>query len=406
VSRVLRANRARRARKPPDPSVCRAEINNRTVKTAYVADLQPNQSVTTFLLVQSKEIRFKRSGEPYLSLRLSDRSGQLDAKMWDGVADVASTFERDDVIKVQGMVQLFRDRLQMTVQKLRPAQEAEIEISDYLPRTRRNIDEMFAVVRETVERMQNPHLRQLLLAFLDDPEIAAKFKTAPAAKSLHHAFIGGLLEHVVSLLNLARLTAGNYDFIDLELLQTGVILHDMGKTEELTYERAFTYSNEGQLLGHIVIVLRMLDQKCRQIPDFPPRWKLLVEHMILSHHGKYEFGSPKLPMFPEAVMLNYLDDMDSKLESMRASLNDGSRSRGEWTAYNPSLERMLLQKERFLAGCPDEPLPEELPDAEYDDSAGAAQPGQAGAAAGRKPQPLSLFGERLQSALNKPKNGE
>lgn len=375
------------------------------MKTAYVTDLQPNQAVTTFLLVQSKEIRFKRSGEPYLSLRLSDRSGQLDAKMWDGVAEVASSFERDDVIKVQGIVQLFRDRLQMTVQKLRPAQEAEIEISDYLPQTRRDIGEMFSVVRETVERMQNPHLRQLLKAFLDDEEIAAKFKTAPAAKTLHHAFIGGLLEHVVSLLNLARLTAGNYDFIDLELVQTGVILHDMGKIEELSYERAFGYTNEGQLLGHIIIVLRMLDQKCRQIPDFPPRWKMLVEHMILSHHGKYEFGSPKLPMFPEALLLNYLDDLDSKLESMRASLAEESHGRREWTAYNPSLERTLLQKERFLAGLAEEPSPQDplATGADFDEQ---TPPGQAAATAARKPQALSLFGERLQSALHKPKEGQ
>jgi 3'-5' exoribonuclease len=376
------------------------------VKTSYVADLQPDQAVTTFLLVQSKEIRFKRSGEPYLSLRLSDRSGQLEAKMWDGVADVASSFERDDVIKVQGIVQLYRDRLQMTVQKLRPAQQDEIEIGDYLPQTARDIEEMFGVVRAAVDGMQNAHLRQLLQSFLDDPETAAKFKRAPAAKTLHHAFIGGLLEHVVSLLNLARLIAGNYAFIDLELLQTGVILHDMGKIEELSYERAFGYTNEGQLLGHIIIVLRMIDQKCRQIPDFPPRWKMLVEHMVLSHHGKYEFGSPKLPMFPEALMLNYIDDLDSKLESMRASL-DQSQGPGEWTAYNPSLERMLLQKERFLSGSAGEPPPGHPAGAGEDfDSEAATAPGPAAATAGRKPQPLSLFGERLQSALHRPKEGE
>jgi 3'-5' exoribonuclease len=368
-----------------------------------VADLEPNQSVTTFLLVQSKEIRFKRSGEPYLSLRLSDRSGQLDAKMWDGVADIASTFERDDVIKVQGVVQLYRDRLQMTVQKLRPAQEAEIEIGDYLPHTRRDIGEMFEVVRETVRQMQNPHLRGLLEAFVDDEEIAARFKTAPAAKTLHHAFIGGLLEHVVSLLNLARLNAGNYDFIDLELLQTGVILHDMGKIEELSYQRAFGYTNEGQLLGHIIIVLRMLDQKCRQLPDFPQRWKMLVEHMILSHHGKYEFGSPKLPMFPEALMLNYIDDLDSKLESMRASLAEESHGRAEWTAYNPSLERMLLQKERFLEGSTGEPSARDAAPAAADFGEETESGKQQAAAASRKPQPLTLFGERLQSAIHKPK---
>jgi 3'-5' exoribonuclease len=383
--------------------------HDQAVKTSYVADLQPEQAVTTFLLVQSKEIRFKRSGEPYLSLRLSDRSGRLDAKMWDGVAEVASTFERDDVIKVQGIVQLYRDKLQMTVQRLRPAQEAEIEISDYLPHTGRDIDEMFQLVRDTVAGMRNPHLKQMLEAFLDDEEIAARFRTAPAAKTLHHAFVGGLLEHVVSLLNLARLTAGNYDFVDLELLQAGVILHDMGKIEELSYKRAFGYTDAGQLLGHITIVLRMLDQKCRQIPDFPPKWKMLVEHMILSHHGKYEFGSPKLPMFPEALMLSYLDDLDSKLESMRATLAEDSHGGGEWTAYNPSLERMLLHKERFLA----EPATEDPSAAagsagtdDFGDDTPPAAAGRSAAPGGRTPQTMSLFGERLQSALQKPKEGQ
>ena len=378
------------------------------MKTAYVVDLQPDQAVTTFLLVQSKEIRFKRSGEPYLSLRLSDRSGRLDAKMWDGVAEVASSFERDDVIKVQGIVQLYRDRLQMTVHRLRPAQEAEIEISDYLPRTLRNIDEMFQLVRQTMERMQNPHLRQLLEAFLNDEDIAAKFRMAPAAKTLHHAFVGGLLEHVVSLLNLARLTSENYEFIDLELLQTGVILHDMGKIEELSYKRAFGYTNEGQLLGHITIMLRMVDQKCRQIPDFPAKWKMLVEHMILSHHGKYEFGSPKLPMFPEAVMLSYLDDLDSKLESMRASLAEDSHGGDEWTSYNPSLDRMLLHKDRFLAESAavegTQPAKETPRQDDFEDET-APQPA-ARAATSARPQTMSLFGERLQSALQRPKEGE
>jgi 3'-5' exoribonuclease len=294
----------------------------------------------------------------------------------------------------------------MTIHKLRPASEAEIEIRDYLPHTRNDIEAMFARVYQTAEQMQNPHLRQLLKAFLDDEEIAAKFKKAPAAKTLHHAFIGGLLEHVVSLLNLAGLSAQNYDFIDVELLQTGVILHDMGKVEELGYERSFGYTNEGQLLGHIVIMLRMLDQKCRQIPDFPPKWKLLVEHMILSHHGKYEFGSPKLPMFPEALMLNYLDDLDSKLESMRASLAEESHGGRQWTAYNPSLERMLLQKERFLDESPGGDSTKRpgdgagLREGSIEATAGdkPARPAAAG-----KQQPLGLFGERLRGALEGPR---
>jgi 3'-5' exoribonuclease len=384
----------------PKPTLAAGNVesgdHNAAVKTTFVADLEPNQTVTTYLLVQSKETRAKKTGEPYLSLRLADRSGRLDAKMWDGVGEVMSTFERDDVIKVQGIVQVYRDRLQMTIQRLRRADDSEIEIADYLPRTKRDIDEMFAAVRATTEQMSNPHLCALLSAFLDDEAIAAKFRKAPAAKSLHHAFVGGLLEHVVSLLNLARLCASNYSFIDLDLLQTGVILHDMGKIEELSYSRGFGYTSEGQLLGHIVIVLRLLDEKCRQIPGFPPRLKMLVEHMILSHHGKYEFGSPKLPMFPEALMLHYIDDLDSKLESMRAALAEDSHAEDEWTAYNPALERTLLDKNRFLAGPTSAPSPR----------AGAApRIDGAGEQADSETKPrqgtLGLLGEKLQSALKK-----
>lgn len=373
-----------------------------TVKTAYVRDLEPSQSVTTFFLVQSKEIRFKKTGDPYLSLRLSDRSGQVDAKMWDGVEEVVHTFERDDFIKVRGVVQLYRDRPQMTIQKLRLADDSEVQIGDYLPHTEKNIDEMFDELRRTAAAIANPHLKQLLDAFLDDPEVASRFKVAPAAKSLHHASVGGLLEHVMSLLNLARLTASNYEFIDLDLLRTGVILHDLGKIHELHYDRSFGYTSEGQMLGHIVIVLRMIDQRCRQIPDFPPKWKTLVEHMILSHHGRYEFGSPKLPMFPEALMLSYLDDMDSKLESMRAAQAAESLGESEWTSYNFSLERTLLKKDRFLEERAEKPPkpPVDRPGGPADEW--APQP-RAGASprSGRAPEPHtpSLFGERLKSAI-------
>ncbi len=371
------------------------------MKTKYVCDLEPNQTITTYFLVQSKEVRFKKTGEPYLSLRLGDRSGLLDAKMWDGVEEVIDTFDRDDFVKVRGMVQLYREKPQMTIRVLRRADESEVQIDDYLPHTERNIGQMFAELRETVAAMANPHLKRLLEAFLNDEEIASRLKVAPAAKTLHHARIGGLLEHVMSLLNLARLTASNYDFIDLDLLRTGVILHDLGKIYELHYDRSFGYTSEGQLLGHIVIVLRMVDQKCRQMGDFPAQWKTLVEHMILSHHGRYEFGSPKLPMFPEALALSYLDDLDSKLESMRAATALEAGAESDWTAYNPSLERPLLKKADFLAGPPppkDAGRP--LESAAASPRGSALEPDRRAAKPPlHRPRTPSLFGERLQSAL-------
>ena len=379
-------------------------------KTHFVRDLQPNENVTDYFLVRTKDVRLKKSGEPYLALNLSDRTGQLDVKMWDDIEGVVNTFEQSDFVKVSGFVTIYRLKPQMTLQRLRRAQESEIELADYLPHTEKNIDEMFSELRAIVEGFKNPHLKSLLNAFLDDDEIAKRMKVAPAAKTLHHAFIGGLLEHVMSLLNLARLTASNYAFIDVELVQTGVVLHDLGKIYELSYDRTFEYTDEGQLLGHISIMLRLLDRKCSTLADFPPKLKTLVEHLILSHHGKYEFGSPKLPSFPEALLLHYLDDMDSKLESMRAEISADQNER-DWTPYNRSLERSLLKKERFLDAGESGKLPAPVSEGKSEISAPKPSPPKAAlggkpAKASPPPQLPSLFGERLQSALAEEPAGE
>jgi 3'-5' exoribonuclease len=354
------------------------------VKLHYVEDLQPEERIDSFYLVQSKEIRTKKTnGEPYLSLVLSDRTGTIDCKMWEGVEAVADTFEADDFIKVRAAVQLYRDKPQLVIHKLRHVDDSEVDLADFIPHTKQDIEAMWATLRATVEAFENPHLKALLLSFLDDPEFAERFKIAPAAKTLHHGFLGGLLEHVSSLMRLAKLVASNYDFLDVELLQTGVVLHDMGKLDELTYERSFGYSGDGQLLGHISIVMQWIDRKCATLPDFPPRLKRLVEHMVLSHHGRYEFGSPKLPMFPEALALSYMDDLDSKLESMRSALAQETGDGVEWTGYNRSLERSLVNPKEFLA------------DAKPADRVTAPPPPLPKAAA----ETPSLFGEKLQGAL-------
>lgn len=375
------------------------ESVTRAVKTRYVSDLEPNETVTSYFLVQEKDVRLKKSGDPYLSLVLADRSGHLEAKMWDGISEVVETFDRDDFIKVQGLVQLYRERPQITIHRLRRADESEIDLGEYFPHTRRDIEEMWGELTAAVAAVGNPHLKTLLEGLLADEEIASRLKKAPAAKSLHHAFIGGLLEHITSLLRLARLTAGNYDFVDEDLVTAGAVLHDLGKLYELDYKRTFGYTDEGQLLGHITIVLRILDRKCAGIGDFPPKLKTLLEHLILSHHGQYEFGSPKLPMFPEALLLHQIDDLDSKLESMRASIEDEILGEGNWTRYNPSLERRLLKKEAFLseAGKPERERMTGM-QADSERLAKNSEPVRGG-----DPGPRNLFGERLQEAMRSEK---
>src|ERR1043166_6528400 len=292
------------------------------MKTPYVKDLEPNQTISTFFLVQNKEIRQKKTGEPYLSLLLGDRTGELDAKMWDNVAEVVEAFDRDDFVRVKGLIQIFHNRPQLTIHKMRRLTDTEVDFADYFPASQRDAEEMWKELRSIVQNLQNSHLQGLLNALLDDEEIARRYRVAPAAKQIHHAFLGGLLEHVLSLCMLARMTASHYGNVDVDLLLTGVVLHDIGKIYELNYERGFSYSDEGQLLGHINIGLRMVADKLRGLPQFPRQLASLVEHMILSHHGQLEFGSPKLPQFPEALLLHYLDDLDSKMECMRAMIEN------------------------------------------------------------------------------------
>lgn len=320
------------------------------MKDFYVRDAAQfeNKVLTTSFVVASKQVRPRKTGELYLQLTLSDRTGHLDAKMWDNVADHISVFEQDDFVKVKGLLNRYNGKFQFTVHKLRRMEDAEVDFSDYLPKTEKDIDALWASLSATVESFQNPYLKSLLQLFMDDVEIATAYRTAPAAKTLHHAVIGGLLDHVCSLFRVCELAAQNYPQINRDLLLTGAFLHDIGKIHELSYNRAIQYTTEGQLLGHMIIELEMLSAKTAQIAGFPPELKLLLEHMIISHHGHYEFGSPKLPMFPEALMLHYLDDLDSKMESMRAQLEREAQNEGDWAGYNSSLGRPLLDSRKIM----------------------------------------------------------
>jgi 3'-5' exoribonuclease len=321
------------------------------MKDFFICDCarQENKVITSSFVVVVKQIKPKKTGEPYLALTLGDRTGQLEAKMWDNVEEVLDAFEQDDFLKIKGLVNKYKNRFQLTIHKLRKLGDSEIEFDDYLPKTTKDIDELWRTVAAFVVSFQNPHLQSLVQAFMADPVIATAYRNAPAAKTLHHAYIGGLLDHVVSLFRSCDLLCQNYPQVNRDLVLTGVFLHDIGKIHELTYNRSFTYTTKGQLLGHMVIELEMLQAKIAQVPGFPDALKILLEHLIISHHGQYEFGSPKLPMFPEALMLHYLDDLDSKMEAMRAQFEREGDLDSPWTSYNPSLGRPLLNTAKFLA---------------------------------------------------------
>lgn len=352
------------------------------MKSPYVSELEANQTVQGTFLVSYKDVRQKKSGEPYLSLTLIDRSGELDAKMWDNAADAIPTFERDDFVRIKGLLQIFQNRPQLTLHKIQPVPESEVDLADYLPASKRDRDEMFREVQSWIARMTEPHLKQLVQAIFEDPAIAPAFRTAPAAKTVHHNWIGGLMEHVLSLCQLAKAGAANYPHIDFDLLLTGVLLHDIGKIRELHYARSFGYTTEGQLLGHIQIGVQMVLEKMSLVPDFPPRLRDLVVHMILSHHGELEFGSPKIPLFPEALLLHLIDNMDSKMECMRALVDRDPLVTGVWTGFNSALDRSALKKRKYLDGTPDPVAPSPPPKP-------ASRPSEA----------TSVFGDKLRGAL-------
>ncbi len=323
------------------------------MKDVYVADVGrfENQAIISYFVVASKQLRSRKDGGHYLALTLADRTGLIECRMWENFADSAGEFEQGSIVKIRGEVSRYNGRFQLSLDKIRRAADEEIELADYLPRTLLNIDELWAKLDGYVESFLNPHLKALLRAFLDDEEMAKAFRHAPAAKSLHHAWLGGLLEHVVSLLGICDAAARHYPEINRDLLLTGAILHDIGKLEELSWGTSFAYTLEGQLLGHITIGIGMIEKKLAKLPDFPPQLRILVEHIVLSHHGKLEFGSPKLPMIPEAVLLHYLDDLDAKMQTMRnefARHQEQGRSAAEITDWVRAMDRALLNTVGYL----------------------------------------------------------
>jgi 3'-5' exoribonuclease len=317
------------------------------MKTPLVSDLNAEQNITTFFLVCEKEIRNTREGKPYLRLELGDRSGTIEARMWDQFETAANGINRDDFVKVQARVEIYKNRPQLSVMQVRLAKPEEIDLADFLPQTKADVAKLYAQLLEYAALIANPWLKKLVAGILNDPAIAVRYKRAPAAKVMHHAYLGGLLEHVISLCGLAKLVAAHYTELDVDLLLTTAILHDVGKLDELCYERAIGYTVEGQLLGHIVMEIETVSNAMSTIEGFPPNLKTVVQHMLISHHGEYEFGSPKLPMIREALVFHYLDDLDSKLAAVRAALAIDT-GEADWSAYSGALGRKFLRLDEFL----------------------------------------------------------
>ena len=326
------------------------------MKDIYIADLanfDEGKLFDGFFLVLAKQQRTTKSNKAYLSLILGDKTGQLEGRVWEpSDPRIAKDFERGDIVKARGSASRFDDRLQMKVDQLRVALPSEVDKTDLHPSTTYDIADLWSQLLSFVDSFTNPDLKLLLTTMLADPDIAQAYREAPAAKQLHHAWLGGLLEHVISLCTLADRVAPHYPLLDRDLLMTGVILHDIGKVRELSWEIGFEYTVEGSLLGHIQIGTALAERTIDSLPNFPPRLKTLVLHMILSHHGKLEFGSPKLPMIPEALALSFLDDLDAKMQAIQGEFDKCLREGigpDEMTGKVWALDqRQLLNTRRWL----------------------------------------------------------
>ena len=326
------------------------------MKDIYIADLanfDEGKPFDGYFLVLAKHQRTTKTNKPYLNLILGDKTGQLEGRVWEpSDPRIAKEFDKGDIVKARGSASRFDDRLQMKVDQLRLAMPNEVDKMDLMPSTTYDVIALWNQLLGFVESLTNSNLKLLLNTLLADPALAQAYREAPAAKQLHHAWLGGLLEHVVSLLTLADRVAPHYPLLDRDLLLTGVILHDIGKVRELSWEIGFEYTVEGSLLGHIQIGAALAERTIDSLPNFPPKLKVLVLHMILSHHGKLEFGSPKLPMIPEALVLNFLDDLDAKMQAITGEFDKSAREgKGpeELTGKVWALDnRQLLNTRRWL----------------------------------------------------------
>ena len=308
------------------------------MKNQFIDDLRAGQNLDDLFLLTEKRIAHKKDGNPYLTLTLGDRSGTIAGVVWDNVERISAAAQVGDVVHAQGPVGEFRDRLQVVVRSLAAQPADSGDAADFLPATGRNREAMFERLVQLTSGITNPHLKALMAEFWGDPDFVTAFKTAPAAKMMHHAYIGGLLEHTLSMALLCDRIGGHYAGIDMDLLLCGAILHDIGKTRELSYRLSFDYSDEGRLLSHIVIGLEMVDARIRRVDDFPKHLADLLKHLIVSHHGSRELGSPEPPKTIEALLLNHIDEIDSKVNAIRDFMQreDGSAN---WTPYHRLLER-------------------------------------------------------------------
>lgn len=313
-------------------------------KEIYLKDIKQGDKVASTFLVTEKNMAFSLKGSPYLNVRLKDKTGELDGKIWDNAAEFDQQFKKGDVIYLEGKAANYKNSIQISIIKIKKIAWEDVEPTDYLPAAKGDVIDMFNEILAYVENIQTKPLQDLLYAFLHDQKIAELFQRAPAAKGFHHIYLGGLLEHTLSVVRLLEKVSEHYTILNKDMVITGGILHDIGKIYEFSYDHIIDYSDEGRLIGHIVMGVEMIDKKIAAMDDFPQQLALELRHIILSHHGEFEFGSPKRPKTLEALVVHYIDDLDAKFNAFQTFIDDSTNNDSDWTNYNRFLDRFIYKK--------------------------------------------------------------
>ncbi len=313
----------------------------------FINEIGPGEAIDDIYIVRDPILRSTTRGDLYIAMFLSDSSGQLNGRMWQATETIYKALPKPGFVHVQGRSELYQNNLQIIINNISIVDASKVRIDDFLARTDKDTKQMFEEVKKIVGRIKNPQLKALAGEFLADAELMEKFRNAPGGMKLHHSYIGGLLEHTHSMLRVAVAILPLYPNVQADLVLAGIFLHDIGKTEELTYDMAFSYTDSGQLIGHVVQSLLMINQKADALKAKGTQIEQTVldalGHITLSHHGQYDFGSPKLPATAEAFMVYYIDDLDAKMSQVTAAI-DNELSDSNWTAWKSALQTRLYRK--------------------------------------------------------------
>jgi 3'-5' exoribonuclease len=313
------------------------------VAKLFVADIQADQEVTSTFIVADKQMRLARSGKPFLTLKLVDKSGEITGRIWERAAEINTAIPAKGVVAVRARSEKFREELQLHIQEIVAVPLDQVDAADFLPVCPLDLQELWSKCKQLTGQLKRRSLQRLMAAIMRDAELVERFKRAPAAKSMHHAYLGGLLEHTVGVAGLVLRISEHYPELDRDLLLAGAIFHDLGKVREFVYDLVIDYSHEGRLLGHMVQGVEIVEEKLRSIKAFPAEEALLLKHLILSHHGVAEFGAVKLPMTREAVALHFADDLDAKMNTLTRILGESRPEDEAWTAYQPLFARFFFR---------------------------------------------------------------